>query len=170
MHADVRVASLPYFMFHAFLSFLPSFLPSFLSYLHLPLLPRHPDSIELVRLYSTTLMIRPDVPVGVGRFSVSFAAVWTLKPWLLAAFVSKMCQHVRLLTKRAATSRTKVSLNLLRLSRPRLLNVPCKRQANHRRYQYAWSAQSARCVVSESTISVAKLQGSWILFDRFVSG
>lgn len=93
--------------------------------------------IEFVRLYPATLVIRSDMPVGVGRFSVPFAAVRALEPGLLPALVSEMGQHVRLLAERAATPRAKVSLNLIRLIRPsrlprRLLRVSCKRQADHR--------------------------------------
>ena len=133
------------------LSFLscPSFLPSFL----LSSKDRYIDSVELVRLNSTTLVVRPDMPVGIRRFSVPFATVRALKAWFLAAFVSKMCQHVRLLTERTAASRAKVSLNLIGLPRPRLLNVPCKRQANHRPSQYACLRFVRR--ISENTISIS---------------
>lgn len=93
-------------------------------------------SVEFVRLNPATLVIRSDMPVGVGRFSVPFAAVRALEPRLLPALVSEMGQHVRLLAERAATPRAKVSLNLIRLTRPRrsrrLLRVSCKRQADHR--------------------------------------
>lgn len=92
--------------------------------------------IEFVRLYPATLVIRSDMPVGVGRFSVPFATVRALEPRLLPTLVSEMGQHVRLLAERAATPRAKVSLNLIRLIRPRLprrlLRVSCKRQADHR--------------------------------------
>lgn len=112
----------------SFLFFSFSFFFSFLFFLL--------GSVEFVRLNPATLVIRSDMPVGVGRFSVPFAAVRALEPRLLPALVSEMGQHVRLLAERAATPRAKVSLNLIRLTRPRrsrrLLRVSCKRQADHR--------------------------------------